>query len=175
MNDYYIYHRKSGDFVGDTIYPLNHLPFPDIKTRELKKYQGRETLLEVNIPPLSCLWNDVIHCSPVHPNEVYSALHEAGFEPPEGSYFAIPASLLPPTQTTIFLSSVQSQNRYAAENYLQFLTENLQLHQHLPEATKVYYATCKSEGRNPLLYVGVPHILYLGNILINDCEVIEVF
>ncbi len=174
MNNYFIYHRKSKNFEGDTIYPLNRLPFPEIKIQEQKKYQGREALLAVTIPPLNCLWNDVIHCSPVHPNEVYSALKEAGFEPPAGQYFAIPATTLQPAQTTIFLSSARPNDRYAAENYLPFLLENLHLHQHLPEETKTYYATCKSEGRNPLIYVGVPHILHFGHILVNDCELIDI-
>ncbi len=170
----FVYHRKSKSFMGDTIYPLNQLPFPDLKTQEQNKYKGREALLEVRIPPLNCLWNDVIHCSPVYPNDTYDALRQAGFTPPTAAYFAIPVSLLLPVQTIIFLSSTQPNNRYAAENYLQFTLENLELHRQLPEATQEYYTTCKTEGRNPLIYVGVPHILYLGLIQVNDCEVIEV-
>ncbi len=174
MDNHFIYHRKSKDFIGDVIYPLNQLPFSDIKTRDQNKYKEREALLEVRIPPLNCLWNDVIHCSPVHPTDVYVALRQAGFTPPPANYFAIPARLLSPTQTSIFLSSTQPNNRYAAENYKVFSSENLQLHQHLPQATQDYYTTCKSEGRNPLIYVGVPHILHLGLIKIKDCEIIEV-
>lgn len=174
MDNQFVYHRKSKDFIGDVIYPLNQLPFLEIKVREQNKYKGREALLEVNIPPLNCLWNDVIHCSPVHPTEVWDALRHAGFTPPSVSYFAVPVSLLSPTQTIIFLSSTQPNNRYAPENYLQFTPENLKSHQCLPKATQEYYTTCKTEGRNPLVYVGIPHILYLGLIQIKDCEVIEV-
>lgn len=85
--DLFVYHRKSKNFVGDTIFPLNHLPFPEVKTREQKKYQGRESLLETKIPPLDCLWNDVIHCTPVHPSIVYSALREAGFQSSGATFF----------------------------------------------------------------------------------------
>jgi hypothetical protein len=56
------YHILKDNFTGDIIYPLNQLKdiYPDHYTREIKKYEGREKLMDVRNPILNCLWNDVV-------------------------------------------------------------------------------------------------------------------
>lgn len=79
-----------------------------------------------------------------------------------------------PSKSIIFLSSIQPQNRYAPENYQPLSPENLEKYQQLPEVTREYYAKCQSEGLNPLMYVGVPHVLFFGQLNITDFEILEV-
>lgn len=38
---------------------------PAIYTAQSKKYLGRERILGAKIPPLNCLWNDVLHFTAV--------------------------------------------------------------------------------------------------------------
>ncbi len=38
----------------------NQLP-TKIKEKALEKYNGREYLMDLKVPPLDCLWNDVVH------------------------------------------------------------------------------------------------------------------
>jgi hypothetical protein len=169
MTETCVYHRKSEAFMGDKIYPLNSLPFQDIKEKASRKYAGRGALLESRVPPLDCLWNDVIHCTPVHPQKVVNALKAAGFETPRMEFFVIPVELLDPKTTTIFLSSTDpNADRYAAENYLELTTDRLSTMQELPEATIRYYRESKQQNRNPLMYVGVPHVLYKGVIAVGE-------
>ena len=57
-----IYHVKRPDFSGTRLYPLNRLKdrLPGIYESAVKKYEGREWLMNVAIPTLGCLWNDVL-------------------------------------------------------------------------------------------------------------------
>jgi hypothetical protein len=82
---------------GNILYPLNTLREIDKDTYEShsSKYMGRETLMEQKIPVLNCLWNDVLHCSPIDFRLIYKALIRAGqhkFRNKE--YFKIPIELL---------------------------------------------------------------------------------
>lgn len=81
MTKNYLYHKVPPDFVGPILYPLNRLKqrLPDVYARQVKKYQGREAVLKRRIPHLNCLWNDVLHFSPVHPTQCRAALQAAGF------------------------------------------------------------------------------------------------
>lgn len=64
----YVYHFKRKNMVGSKLIPLNKLKniYPDIYKEHVKKYVGREKLLTKNIPLLDCLWNDVLHLSPIN-------------------------------------------------------------------------------------------------------------
>ena len=59
----FVYHIRSADFRGTTLYPLNRLRdrYPDVYEAQRAKYRGREWLLEARVPLLDVLWNDVIH------------------------------------------------------------------------------------------------------------------
>lgn len=82
---HYVYHRRTKNFRGDWIVPLNLMPhmdgFSKIHQLAMSKYQGREHLLSRIIPTLNCLWNDVIFLSPLHPNKHYEEYKKIGFTP----------------------------------------------------------------------------------------------
>src|SRR3954469_11560600 len=67
--DMRLYHRRPADLRGTILYPLNQLAgvAPDLYQQQRAKYHGREALMEQRVPQLDCLWNDVLHLSPVHP------------------------------------------------------------------------------------------------------------
>ena len=78
----FVYHAKQPDFFGPRLFPLTTLKEkqPEIYSRVVKKYEGREWLMKLVIPPLNCLWNDVLHMSLMHPALIYRILSEMGFE-----------------------------------------------------------------------------------------------
>ena len=43
----------------------------------------------------------------------------------------------------------------------------------MPEATAAYYREMFEQGKRPLVYLYVPHILYQGKLDIKDVTVIE--
>ena len=78
----FVYHAKQPDFFGPRLFPLTTLKEkqPEIYSRVVKKYEGREWLMKLVIPPLNCLWDDVLHMSLMHPALIYRILSEMGFE-----------------------------------------------------------------------------------------------
>jgi hypothetical protein len=171
----FVYHRRSSRFTGNVLHPLNVLRQlePEIAAREIKKYEGREQLLEARVPPLDCLWNDVIHCSPVHPKLILGAMREIGFEIPTVKYFEIPVEHLGVSQTIIFCSRI-GQRQHSLDQYLEFNEINLDACQELPDATRIYYQSCRDEARLPLTFAGVPHVLFRGSIDVTGIGVIEI-
>ena len=80
-----LYHLLPEPLVGEALLPLNRLAeaHPEIAARHRAKYAGREALLRRPVPPLGCLWGDVLHLSPVHPARVREALLAVGHRWPE--------------------------------------------------------------------------------------------
>lgn len=79
--------------IGTSLLPLNELRtrHPDIYESEIAKYNDRSGLPQTHIPLLNCLWNNVIHCSPIHPHLLYRAWRDAGkAHPSEAGFYRIP-------------------------------------------------------------------------------------
>lgn len=174
----YLYHRVPKDFQGNIIYPLNVLKetLPNVYEREVKKYKGRENLLEIQIPPLNVLWNDVIHLAAVHPSEIKRALVEAGREDGfEMKYFQIDPALLEAEKATVYLYIQENNDDISREdNFKPFFLADIEDLSLMPQATKEYYRELIPIGKHPLLYHRIPHILYRGSIDITGCKVISV-
>jgi hypothetical protein len=171
----FVYHRRSSRFAGSLLHPLNVLRNlePEIAAQEIRKYEGRKQLLEARVPPLDCLWNDVIHCSPVHPKLILGAMREIGFEVQPLKYFEIPVERLTAEQTVIFCSRI-GQRQHSLDQYLEFNGTNLNACQELPDTTRTYYQSCRDEGNLPLAFAGVPHVLFRGSLDVAGVNVIEV-
>lgn len=174
----YLYHRVPKNLQGNTLYPLNVLKekLPNVYESEIKKYKGRENLLEIKIPSLNCLWNDVLHLAAVHPSEIKNSLRDAGRkEDFEMKYFQIDPALLEIENAIVYLYIQENNDDISREdNFKPFVltdTENLSS---MPEATKDYYKKLISTGKNPLLYHKIPHVLYRGSIDISGCKIISV-
>lgn len=76
-----IYHMVPQNLTGEVLYPLNVLRthLPEIYDAQVKKYSGREGVMAHKVPILECLWNDVLHFSPVHPSKIRDAIADAGW------------------------------------------------------------------------------------------------
>ena len=164
----FVYHRVPEVMEGTIIYPLNVLKKekPSFYDEYVKKYQGRESLLGVNISPLKCLWGDVIFFSPIHPNEILREIEAAGFpKHPKTKWFKVPLSNLKLENLAINMSE---------DKFELFKLDMLSKVNYLPEETKVYYQTCFQNNKNPLILAHAPHLLYKGVLDVRDLEVIEV-
>ncbi len=179
----YVYHRKPSKFVGHILYPLNQLKsdFPDIYAHEADKYKGREMLLEMSIPILNCLWNDVLHFTPVHPAEVFKYLHQAGgvsdpdiWKKREWLKVDVHKMGFTAHNTVIYKNQQKGYfgEPFPASDFTPFDATLLATYRNLPQATKVYYRQQKEAGKRPLMYVAVPHILHLGTLDIREVELI---
>lgn len=173
----YLYHRRSPDFRGTTIYPLNVLraKFPDLHETEVSKYAGRQQITEETVPILDVLWNDVVHSAPIDPRLIYQALRDLGGSPEPQEYFKIPVSRITGLRAVWF----DPQNeRYPfparSEDVRLIVPDTFEQLSAVPERTLGYYRACLRKGQQPpLLFLYVPHVLIHGAIDVTDVDVID--
>lgn len=172
-----LYHALPDALVGSVFHPLNELESraPEAWGRERAKYHGREEVLELRIPILDCLWNDVLHFGTVRPDEIVTALRSAGLEPWRRRFFEIDPGRLEADRTVIFLNrrAVASEPIDEAD-WLPFDPAALPELSRLTEPTIRYYRDCTSRGIRPRLYGYLPHVLYRGSLETRDLPIVEV-
>lgn len=107
------------EISGDFLVSLNNLleTHPVAYKEHLKKYKGREKLLQERIPILNCLWNDVLHISPINPQAIIDAwqkegLYEHARIPESIEVYKIPIDLLNEETTVCFQSFNFDFNEY---------------------------------------------------------------
>ncbi len=173
----YLYHKIPKNFSGNILYPLNQLKniYPEIYEQQFAKYKGREFITEAKIPILDCLWNDVLHFSPVHPEEVFKELKKYDEKDWKPKYYKIPADLLEKENTVVYLFNGDGKGvKSDLDSFKEYNPDDVCNYTELPQETKDYYKEAYESGKAPLLYHKVPHILYKGTIIIDDLEVIEI-
>lgn len=165
--------------VGEVLYPLNQLAAVDssLAHAERKKYEAREQLMAVRLPILNCLWNDVLHLSPVHPAKIKRALMETGFGPdlpPVRNFFAIDPILLISGKTVHFRNSMDTAGKYdfPESDFTVFDRTRYRELEDVPEQQRSYFVRIKEEGGRPLLWARTPHVFYQGGISIKGAEVV---
>jgi hypothetical protein len=175
-----IYHRVPANLEGKYLQPLNRLKAsnPRVYAEAIKKYKGREGVLSQRVPNLDCLWNDVLHCSPIHPSLVCNELNRRGIRIEQSRWFEIDPEQhgFSSLNTSIFLHPVREFGDFEQrdEDFAEFSLESLDLYRELPQATSKYFEECARDGENPLIFLWVPHVLFRGELKISSLKVIEV-
>jgi hypothetical protein len=163
-----LYHLMPSPLIGDTLYPLNRLKHlsPDTYRQRAAKYRGRDELL---------------HLSPVHPALIRDAKLQVGLTwPAKGRAVGIvdPDRIGMTAENTVIWRNAEttksSDLRAAPEGFSPFRTEDLADLRHLPAPTLRYFAEMKQTGEPTFLFVGIPHILFLGAIRVDDITVITI-
>lgn len=172
----YLYHMVPTDMRGTTLHPLNTLKeaHPDVYTSVTEKYRGRSEVTQQFIPTLQCAWEDVLHLTAIHPENLKKALVEAGLQPSEMKFFQVDPGLLDPAKTTVYLYRDVSGGDIPDDDYAPFDPNALDSHAVIGELTKRHYKERALKGEQPLLFVGIPHVLHRGSIDISNLPVITV-
>jgi hypothetical protein len=176
----YIYHRVPNNISGQTLYPLNRLKaiYPELYAATIKHYAGREWVMKMRIPILDCLWNDVLHFSPVHPAKIRDGLVTAGFPRKTRTYFEIDPEQIRfnSENAVIFRHKLYrpDQHQLPAADFEPFQPASLARLTGVPPATLAYYKESRLKGQPALTYLYVPHILFKGTVDIHMLNVIEV-
>jgi len=175
----YVYHIKQPDMVGQVLYPLNRLRdvYPDAFTRHVKKYEGREWLLSISIPPLNCLWNDVLHFSLMHPNVPYKALSLAGFthhQKPR-DWYRVPLEDVIGKPAVIYLNTrVLSDTRQLLPSDFEPVTASrAEELSGMPESNLEYYRSAFKAGEQPLVYKRAPHFFLKAELDVSSYGVLN--
>ena len=180
-----VYHMMPRDFTGNTLYPLNQLKIhlPDIYTAQARKYVGREVLMQRRVTLLDCLWNDVLHFSPLHPSKIRDALMSKGFEWNIRPWFAISPinSGFGSENAVIFLNTPPEDPTafgnfdFPETDFIPFSSEQLEklAKMEVPGATLEYLEFAQNNDERPVLFNYIPHILYRGAIDVSNVEIVN--
>lgn len=174
----FLYHFVPENLRGTRLYPLNMLKnkFPDRYAEEVRKYRGRSLVKKFKIPVLACLWNDVVFLSPVAPVKIKKALISAGRV---GSFtwsvYKIDPTSLDPRHTIVYTyNDMAAGATFSLEDFVPFRIDDLKKYSRMPRRVTAYFKRAIAEGERPLLFHGIPHILYKGSIDISHAPVITV-
>lgn len=173
----YLYHRVPPNLSGDTLYPLNQLKtvLPQVYEAEVKKYAGREHVLNHKIPIFDCFWNDVIHLMPINPHKLQEAYNHSGGQLRIKKFYQIDPYTLDPDKTIIYMFKyTRKENKFNPDNFIPYNPALIDSLSGLPEATVQYYQEEFNAGRQPLIYFRVPHILYYGTLDTSKLSVIKI-
>jgi hypothetical protein len=166
----WLYHVIPSNMSGATLYPLSELKeqAPDRYQSEIKKYKSRKEILEQTVPLLEVQWDEVIHLSPVPPTQIKEA---ANLNETIEAYKIHHEEL---NQDKAALWEYTDRNPGISKQHVHWL-QNIDLddYQELPSKTKEYYKQCQKHGRNPLLFVHIPHVFYKDTIDVEDADIIE--
>lgn len=189
----FVYHAVPKMMVGELIYPLDELARVVPAAYELQrgKYLGREAVLDARISGEGLLFNGTVHCAPLHPYRLFAARRELGFNPPQaraapgthfgGLFFEIPVERIVTHPTFWYRWETPWINGYPGEDvppkppldeFEPFDVERYQELGDVPAAHRSYLRRMKAEGRRPLTFVHIPHVLVAGAIDIRGLRVI---
>lgn len=170
----FIYHIRPKNFKGNTIWPLNAMKTsdPDLYEVQSSKYKGREFLMDFEVPVLNCLWNDVVHCTPINPNVVYGVLKELGFVYQDIEYFKIPINVLDGCPVAFYNYPAEDMED-ETECFSIFSSDKYKEISEVPNRTLTYYKQCKENNSFPLLFHHVDHILIKAPINLIDSIELE--
>jgi len=161
------------------LYPLNRLKdnLPAVYENAVKKYNGREWLLAATLPPLGCLWNDVVHFSLLHPAAIYRHLSDVGIDDSkwEVKWFEVPLEDVLAHPCTLYKNNRQDRSgREFPENDFEHVSEERVCElSGMPERNLRYYRECVEQNTHPLLWCYAPHVLVKGELDISGCRVFD--
>lgn len=156
--------------MGNKLYPLNSLKnrLPEVYAKEVKKYEGREWLLNVTIPGLNALWNDVLHFSLMHPALIYRTLSRIGFEHHKirREWFVVPLRDVVGAHAALYKNTRKdrSSREYPESEFEPVSAVRVRELSSMPERNLVYYNECFAQKTYPLLWGFAPHVLLRGEL-----------
>jgi len=177
LSQVFVYHRKPAGLIGDTLFPLNHLKarFPDAYTKEVAKYKGREWLLDIIVPSLNCLWNDVLHFSLMHPSIIFKSLAATGtdYRHRELFWYEIPLADLIHHPSILYInssSSLSNDKVFLPSDFEPVTASRVRELSGMPEINLDYYRESAKRKEPPLLWMRAPHLLVKGAVIVRDYQ-----
>ncbi|MES2905955.1 MAG: hypothetical protein V4691_02850 [Pseudomonadota bacterium] len=185
----FLYHFVPADVRGDILYPLNELKsvYSDLYKKEVGKYTRvpASTVMGWKVPKLGCLWNDVLHFSPVSPQKLKEASVETGGDPDRViSFYQVDPNLLDARRTVVYLyhdrglSLADNESAYPPSEPDEIRDYDpkgvKELSADISDETKKYYEEIRKKGVKPIMFRRVTHVLYKGTLDISDLKIVSV-
>lgn len=170
-----IYHAVPRNMTGTVLYPLNELRdvSESAHATHVRKYEGRERLTKIRIPPLgNCLWNDVLFFVATPPSIFWCAYESAGFDPLRVQrHFQFDVETLDHSK----LAVLTKMGANSPDVYERFDPSRMDEYATIPQETYDYWAEELASGNTrPMLFMHIPHILYRGSLETQGVTIVEV-
>lgn len=166
----YFYHLKPKKMYGNILFPLSKIEekYPKLFKEQMKMYEGREDLLNKEIKLLKCKWQDVLFLSCVNPKLIFAALELLGLldeDIPEILKF--PISVLK-NENICSYQEIDNKEIFKKIDIKKYEEEKM-----VPADTLGYFVECTKKKEDPLIFSGVKHLLYDGELKLSDGVVEE--
>lgn len=149
--------------------PLNNMDKQSsLYKKNIKKYEGREQLMEVIIPKLNCKWNDVVQFSSLDPQLIALTLKEfiPNLKLVNTEYYKIPILDIVQNYEAVIFS--KSHNKKAGDFVIK--DDEIQLLSyeaynelfHVPDQTLKYWEDVKKNNGQYLWFNYIPHVFVKG-------------
>jgi hypothetical protein len=149
---------------------------PERYEQQAAKYAGREATMQQRIPTLDCLWNDVLHLSPVHPVKIAELAGACGVGWGVAEWYELdPVAMgFNSANTSFFRYRKVDDVTMADDEFEPFDLAKLSELTELPQSTRDYYAAAGRSGGRYFIFVGIPHILHRGALDVSSIPVVRV-
>lgn len=163
-----LYHIVRENIVGTKIVPLSTLQqiAPELAEQRMAKYRGREGLAATFIPCLSCTWIDVVQMFAV-PTKLIQERKRVLGDPPH-RFFEIESDSLDINCLCVYYRNDEETGKEIFDPF----DPSLPLDRP-GEGFEEWFREEAAKGRRLPLFVGIPHILYKGELDITDCRIVS--
>ena len=162
--------------IGDTLYPLNSFKEsnPEVFEKMAEKYQGREVLMTRKLPTLNCLWNDVLHFSPLNPQTILDTWYEHDLRDKvkEFEVLKIPVGDLNQENLIYFWPQVYEYGNFefSSKQVRTFCLDEYREQKSVGEDQLNAWKKDIKEGRRMFWYSHTTHVLYKGSVSTSNLE-----
>jgi len=134
--------------------------------------------MNITIPPLRVLWNDVIHISLIHPSLIYKTLSDIGFEHHRAwgalNWFEIPLDDVSGNSILYRNDRDKGDSRiFLDSDFEPVSVDRVRALSSMPEINVKYYRACFEEKNPPLLWGYAPHLLFNGQLDVTNYRIFD--
>jgi hypothetical protein len=174
-----LYHLCPDDVRDSALISLNELArrYPDIHRKEREKWQGRESVLDYQVPHLDVTWGDTVNLSPIDPRKLLERRAELGLPPSrllERSVVRIPLERIDGLPAVWYTGSGHWRNSRPGdpsvpatpppEDFTPFEASRYRELDEVPGRHEEYLRAQRDLGEPALAMVFVPHVLVHGRV-----------
>ena len=160
----YLWHNVPAKMSGKFLWPLKALGEvePEVAAIAQAKYKGREHIANLHIPVLDCQWNEAIFLSPIHPQLVNNAIHEAGHQVYARPVYQLLLETLREHEAVWFDPKKSGKNGELLPESITPFDWNSYVSEGLSDRAMPYYRQCAAAGHQPLFLGRELHVLVRG-------------
>ena len=174
----FVYHLCADDFRGTRLLPLNDLrdAHPEVYDRERPKWDGRESVLEWEVPHLGVPWGDTVNLAALDPVRLVEARRRLGVlfsQLLERRVVRIPVQRIADQSAVVYDSRSHWLNSRPGENvpatppedeFTPFAVDSYEELTEVPGLHLEYLAERRDAGGAALGFVFIRHVLVAGPV-----------